>query len=316
MTELGFGAGRAAPTRAAKTSAAWWRHPIAKATAAVLALFLAAGGAAYGITAANLFAPSHRLPSITGDTVSAATAVLRRDHLSLRVVAHRTSLTAPVATVLQQSPAQGVLVKEGTSVRVVLSSGPPPVPVPSLSSVDGGCAQATSVLAAAHLQANCVQQSSTTVASGSVISWSPQGHAPYGSSVSVVVSSGPPLETIPSLTGSTCQGATTTLQAVGLVAQCQQTYSATVPNGQVVSWSPTGQAPEGSTVVVQVSQGPPPVPVPDVYGDNLQAALTIIQNAGLQAGTISGPGSGRVVQTSPPPGTMVAPGSTVNITMH
>jgi serine/threonine-protein kinase len=83
-----------------------------------------------------------------------------------------------------------------------------------------------------------------------------------------------------------------------------------------VSWSPTGQAPEGSTVVVQVSQGPPPVPVPDVYGDNLQAALTIIQNAGLQAGTISGPGSGRVVQTSPPPGTMVAPGSTVNITMH
>lgn len=316
MTELGFGIGRGAPTPAAKTSASWWRHPIAKASAAVLLLFLAAGGAAYGITASNVFAPSHRLPSLSGDTLAAATAALRPDHLSIRVVGHRSSLTVPAGSVLRQSPARGVSVKEGSSVQVVLSSGPPPVTVPSLSSVKGGCAQATSVLAAAHLQANCVQQSSTSVASGAVISWSPQGHAPYGSSVNVVVSSGPPLETIPSLTGSTCQGATTTLQAIGLVAQCQQTYSATVPNGQVVSWTPTGQAPEGSTVVIQVSQGPPPVPVPDVYGDSLQAALTILQNDGLQAGTISGPGSGRVVQTTPPPGTMVAPGSTVNIVMH
>jgi len=124
------------------------------------------------------------------------------------------------------------------------------------------------------------------------------------------------METIPSLTGSTCQGATTALKAIGLVVQCEEAYSSSVPNGQVISWSPTNQGPEGSTVVVSVSQGPPPVPVPDVYGDDLAQAYTAIENGGLQVGSISGPGSGRVVATSPSPETMVPPDSTVDLTMQ
>jgi len=280
---------------------------------AVLVLFVAAGGAAYGITAANLFAASHRLPALTGDTQATARAVLRPDHFSLRVVGRRSSITVPAGSVLQQSPKAGTSVKEGSAIRVVLSSGPPPVTVPSLSSVNGGCAQVTALLAAAHLQADCMQQSSTSVASGSVISWSPQTRATYGSSVHVVVSSGPPIETIPSLNGSTCQGATTALQAVGLVAQCQQAYSTTVPNGQVVSWSPTGQAPEGTTVVIQVSQGPPPVTVPNVIGMTVAQAITALQNAGLNPGSDQGPLSGHVFATDPSPGTSVPEGTTVNL---
>jgi beta-lactam-binding protein with PASTA domain len=286
------------------------------AIAAIVLVAALIGGVAYAVTSAQLFVPSHAVPSVVGDSTQAASVAVRRDHFSVRVAGRTSSISVPAGLVVSQVPGPGKLLKEGSPIKVVLSSGPPIEDVPSLSLVTGDCAQAASVLASAGFHANCGHQNSTSVHNGSVISWSPQDRAPLGSTIQVTVSSGPPIETIPSLTGSTCQGATTALQAVGLVAQCQNQYSATIPDGQVVSWSPTGQAPEGSTVLVQVSQGPPPVPVPDIYGDNLQTALTILQNDGLQAGTISGPGSGRVVQTSPPPGTMVAPGSSVNIVMH
>ncbi|MDE3086966.1 MAG: PASTA domain-containing protein, partial [Acidobacteriota bacterium] len=273
------------------------------------------GGVAYAVTSAKLFVPSHRVPSVVGDSTQVAAAAVRSDHFKVRVVGTASSITVPAGSVLSQVPVPTQLLKEGSTIKLTVSSGPPIVDVPSLSSVTGDCNQAASVLASAGFHANCSHANSTSVHAGSVISSSPQDRAPLGSTIQVTVSSGPPVETIPSLTGATCQGATTALQAVGLVAQCQNQYSATIPDGQVVSWSPTGQAPEGSTVVVQVSQGPPPVAVPDIYGDNLQTALTVLQNDGLQAGTISGAGSGRVVKTSPPPGTMVAPGSSIDIVM-
>ncbi|HXW32179.1 MAG TPA: PASTA domain-containing protein [Acidimicrobiales bacterium] len=330
LTELGLGtatahasgspsasgpspAGQSDTTEGARRPAPRWLLRAAVITVAALVL---AGALAYGAVASQLLVASHRLPAVTGQSRAAAAAALRRDHLVLRVTRERSSFTVPAGNVLREIPAAGTSVKEGTIIGVVLSSGPPPVVVPSLSSVTKGCGQVVSMLAVDHLQAACVPEASASVASGSVISWSPQGHAPYGSSVHVVVSSGPPVETIPSLTGSTCQGATTALQAIGFKIQCQQAYSTSVPNGQVISWSPTNQAPEGTMVVVQVSQGPPPVPVPDVYGDDLAQAYTAIENAGLQVGAISGPGSGRVVASSPSPETMVSPGTTVDLTMQ
>lgn len=310
------GIGSTGPERSRRPRVGFWQSRALKVALVILAALVLVGAAAYGITASALLTPSHKLPVLSGDTEAAARQALHRDHFTLLVSGHQSSLTVPAGDVIAESPAAGAVLKEGSTVRVVLSSGPPPVDVPSLSSVTGGCPQVASVLSAAKLQSACTQQSSTTVVSGAVISWTPQGRAPLGSAVHVVVSSGPPIETIPSLTGSTCQGATTTLQAVGLKAQCQNAYSATVASGQVVSWSPTGQAPQGTTVTVQISQGPPPVPVPDMIGDTLQQALTALQNAGLQAGNISGRGSGHVVQTSPSSGTPVPPGSSVNLTLQ
>jgi beta-lactam-binding protein with PASTA domain len=271
------------------------------------------GGAAYGVDASRLFVASHRLPAVAGDTTAQAASALRRDHFGLQVVGRRFSVGVPAGHVLRQIPAAGTVLKEGTTVKVVLSAGPPPVPVPSLSAVTGGCAQATAVLAAAGLHAACTTQSSTSVASGSVISWSPERSAPLGSRVQVVVSSGPPIVSIPDLTGSTCQGATTALQAVGLVAQCSQVYSTSVASGQVVAWSPEGQAPEGTTVSVQVSKGPPPVVVPSIYGKSVAQAIAMLEAAGLVPGTDQGSVAGTVVASSPPEGATVPEGTTVNL---
>lgn len=282
--------------------------------AAVVALVaLVAGGAAFGAVQTKLFVPSHSLPRITGDTTGTATTTLRADHLTLRVVGHRSSVTVPAGHVIRQIPAAGTSLKEGSVVGVVLSSGPPPVTVPSLGSVTGDCTAVSSILAAAHLHADCTHQSSTSVAAGSVIDWSPKHEAPLGSAVHVVVSSGPPMETIPSLTGSTCDGATTALKGVGLVAKCANAYSSTVPTGQVVDWSPKGQAPEGSVVTVQISQGPPPVVVPNVDGHTVSQAITMLQNAGLVPASDQGPLGGTVFASNPPQGATVPQGTSVTL---
>jgi serine/threonine-protein kinase len=150
------------------------------------------------------------------------------------------------------------------------------------------------------------------VKAGTVISWTPTGQATEFSTIAVIVSSGPPTETIPSLTGSTCAGATTALQAVGLVPQCTNTYSSTVTNGEVISWTPTGTAPEGTIVAISISEGPQPVTVPGVDGDSVAEAIAALESAGLVPAA-DGPLVGKVFDSSPTAGTSVLPGTTVTL---
>jgi serine/threonine-protein kinase len=165
---------------------------------------------------------------------------------------------------------------------------------------------------AAHLAPVCAHANSTTVKAGTVISWTPTGHATEFSTVHVTVSSGPPTETIPSLTGATCAAATALLKGVGLLAQCTPTYNPTVPTGEVISWTPTTTALEGATVAISVSEGPQPVTVPPVDGDNVAQAIAALEAVGLVPAA-DGPLVGHVFDSNPEAGTSVLPGSTVTL---
>lgn len=281
---------------------------------AVLAVVLAlvAAGAVVAVRD-KLFTPSHRLPALTGDTVAVASARLAVYHDTLKVVRHRSSLTVPDGHVLRQLLGAGTPVKDGSVVDVVLSSGPPPEQVPNLSGING-CGAVQAALQAHHLRGSCTPQTSTTVPAGQVISWRPQSTAPEHSTVAVVLSSGPPMVTIPDLTGiSTCSGVRSAFTAAGLVASCTHEYSSSVPAGGVVTENPSGQAPQGSTVTVVLSEGPPPVTVPKVVGDSLQKAIGVLQSAGLVVGSIFGPGGGRVFATNPQAGQTVSQGTVVDV---
>ena len=288
------------------------RRGLWAAVIAVMAAILVAG-ASFAAVQTQLFVRSVALPNVTTLSTSQASSLLRTHHLSMQVLHRRSSLTVPAGFVLREIPAAGTPLKQGTVVQVVVSSGPPPVSVPSLSSLTGDCAAVTSLLAAAHLNASCTHQNSTTIPSGSVISWTPNGQAPEGSTVSVVVSSGPPMEKIPSLTGSTCQGATTALQAVGLAIKCTNVYNNSVPSGQVVNWNPVGQALWGSTVTVNISQGPTPVVVPNVDGHTVAQAIQMLDDVGLVPGSDQGPLNGHVFASNPAQGTTVPQGTTVTL---
>jgi serine/threonine-protein kinase len=282
--------------------------------ALVVVTALAVTGVVLGLQKTKLLTPSHKLPVITGLTVDQANALLRRIHLHTTVVGHRTSITAAEGVILRQIPGAGTKMKEGSPVSVVLSSGLPVVPVPVLSTATGGCPAITAALAQANLKAVCSEQNSTSVPSGVVIDWNPKGQATYGSTITVTVSKGPPAVTIPPLTGFTCQGATTALQGVGLVANCTEQYSSTVPSGEVVDWNPKGQAIVGSTVSVIMSKGPEPVTVPgNLYSMTVSEAIGALQAVGLVPLSGGGPLSGHVFLSNPPAGSSVLPGTQVTL---
>ncbi len=185
----------------------------------VLVLIVVLAGAGVGGTLALkkakiILTPTYTLASVTGLSVSQAGTKLHHDRFQVNVIGHQTSITAPVGQILSQEPKPGEKLKRGSTVTVVVSSGLPNVAVPVLAAVTGDCPAIKALLLQSHFATACTDQNSTTVAPGTVIAWSPQGNVPYGSTISVLVSSGPPSETIPSLTGQTCAGATTTLLAV------------------------------------------------------------------------------------------------------
>ncbi|HUC38440.1 MAG TPA: PASTA domain-containing protein [Acidimicrobiales bacterium] len=318
LARLGLpgGAGAAGAPPIVKAPPRRARRWLSRTAIVVLVVALVGGGLSYLAISTKLFVPSHRLPRIVGLGERAAAARLRPDQLQLTITRRRSSVSVPKGSVIRQIPAAGTPLKEGSEVKVVLSSGPPPVAVPSLANVNGDCTTVVSVLARAHLHADCTSQYDAQVPAGGVISWNPKTTAPEYSTIKVVISLGPPIETIPSLTGSTCSGATSILQAAGLVANCVNTYTTSgTPVGQVIpgGWNPSGSAPEGTKVDVQISQGPPPVTVPNVEGDTVPQAIQALQGAGLTPVSDQGNLSGHVFDTNPAPGTSVPQGTQVTL---
>jgi len=290
----------------------------------VLVVALAAAGAAWAVQA-KVFTPSSPVPVLVGRTLPAATAAARADHLTVRVTGRTTSITVPAGTVVSQQPAARsggtrTMLKQGSAVGVVVSSGLPQVTIPNVASFTD-CHDAVQALAAVHLVGTCppaAAQYSATVPAGAVIGTTPATAAPYGAAVTVVTSKGHAPVAVPSVTGPTSSytSAAAALTAAGFVPAESKVYSSTVPAGQVVATVPPagGPQPFGSTVTVQVSLGPQPVTVPSLQGQSPSVAAADLTALGLVPGGPYGPpGAKTVISTSPDAGTSVPVGSTVDV---
>jgi serine/threonine-protein kinase len=169
--------------------------------------------------------------------------------------------------------------------------------------------------------------SSITVPAGRIVrqSPSPGSSLKQGSSIDVALSSGLPIEQIPSLLGLGCNGATRLLAVNHLKGSCPPAvadYNNSVRVGEVIDWSYNNKldathAPYGATVFIALSKGKVPVPIPNVQGDTYAQAQALLQSKGLVATESSGASTstpaGEVDHTDPPIGTGVAPGSTVTV---
>jgi serine/threonine-protein kinase len=116
--------------------------------------------------------------------------------------------------------------------------------------------------------------------------------------------------------GGSQDAAVQALEDLGLKPVIVKSFSDSVKEGTVISVLPAaGETVErGSSVNVEVSQGPELVAVPSITGaDSISEAVAILQAAGLKAGSVSGPAAGAPQGTSPGAGTKVKKGSTVNI---
>ena len=129
------------------------------------------------------------VPAVVGLTEAAATSEITSAGLVVGPVARQPSSTAPSGTVISASPAAGSSLSPGTTVTLVVSTGPALVTVPNVAGMSQ--ATATNAIVGAGLTLGVVDtQASDVVALGNVISESPAAGTSVlpGSAVSLVIS--------------------------------------------------------------------------------------------------------------------------------
>jgi serine/threonine-protein kinase len=291
------------------------------------ALWAAAGVAVLAIAAAIvllfLLPPSKAgqvtVPDVTGETQAAAVTSLRRAGLepvvSLAANAHVSS-----GLVIGTTPPRGTVVKKGSRVSVVVSSGPGIVALPNV--IHKKSDAATKTLREKGFRPTVQTQSSDTVERGLVISTDPAAgiEVQVGSPVTVFVSSGPKEVSVPAVTGETQATATATLAAAGLKVAVSKREVAEPAAGTVISQSPEAgsQQKVGAQVTIVVAQALMKTAAPSVVGQSEAQAVSTLTAAGFASNTVSrtvtDPAKvGIVVQQSPAAGHKLAAGATVTI---
>jgi hypothetical protein len=145
---------------------------------------------------------------------------------------------------------------ESDSQQFVVAVGPP-VAVPSVTGATLTSARAS--LGSAGLVANETMSPSANVTAGVVITQHPQAGATVaaGSSVAIVVSSGPAPAVVPHVVGKREAAARSQITAAGFGAIVARAFSGTVPQGEVVSQTPAaGTLLVPGAVTMTVSAGP------------------------------------------------------------
>ncbi|MBF6328685.1 Stk1 family PASTA domain-containing Ser/Thr kinase [Nocardia transvalensis] len=135
--------------------------------------------------------------------------------------------------------------------------------------------------------------------------------------------SSPDQVSIPELANKPAAQAQDELQKAGFTVAIQQKSDPKVANGNVISTQPLGgsRAPKGSTVTMQVSMGPMPVPVPILAQLTQQQAEQKLKAEGLQLNPkierdwSSVEDKDKVIRTNPDPGVKVDAGSQITITL-
>jgi eukaryotic-like serine/threonine-protein kinase len=260
------------------------------------------------------------VPNVTGIQLSAAIAALQNQGFEVDV--QRVENDAPKDRVIRQDPQPGKKVDEGSTVTLVVSGGPGQVAVPDV--VDKTTKEAKQVLKAEGLKASTREQTSQSVPSGRVIDTrpAPGTQVDRGSTVTLIVSSGPEQVSVPGVVGQDKDTAVSRIEGAGLQVNVDQQETTNAPDGEVISQNPTGGTTvvQGSTVTIVVAKAPPQAEVPDTVGLTEQEAKSQLGAAGFKVAvdtlTVGDESQDGIVQEQAPSGGRDATkGSTVTITV-
>jgi serine/threonine-protein kinase len=293
----------------------------------LLALLVVAAVVAGGLVAkGQLATPSAPVPDVRGRTSAEAHQTIDAADAKAKDVAWTVKETqafdddVPNGNVVAQRPIGGKQLDDGGTITLTVSKGPHPVDLPDLSNQTLDTAKAA--LTGVGLVPGAVrQEASETVPAGVVIDWSVGGksrpaQAPKKSAVDFLVSAGPALRTIPGYQGKSEQEVQADLTSKGLKYAHKDAFSDSVPAGQVIGTEPGAgkQVHRGDTVTIVVSKGPDLVTVPDVSrASSLAEAVSMLEQAGLQAGQVYGDAKGRPFDSDPGAGAKVKRNSAVDI---
>ena len=192
------------------------------------------------------------VPDLSGETTKAAKKALEERNLTLDGTSERWHESVDEGQVISSDPAAGTEVKRDAKVSVVVSKGPEPIDVPSVTG--DSFADARSSLEDAGLKASRADDAySSSVPKGSVISQSPaDGTLARGESVTLTVSKGPEMVSVPKVEGLSRSAATSKLEDAGFKVSVQTFVGG--PLDEVRASRPGGgsSAPKGSTVTILV----------------------------------------------------------------
>ena len=283
----------------------------------VLLLVLATVCAAAWGAWAYILPHSHPVPAVAGVPVDVASAQLHDLGFVVQIADGVFSSAQPAGSVLRVDPQPGTSLREGATVTLVPSLGPPPVPVPDVTHATQG--DATTALQDAGLTVGKIHRIySETMPDGRVVRQSPaEGNAPKGSAVDLWISKGHAPVAVPAVIGKTQKAAERVLRAAGFTPVVQLAFSDDIERGDVIAVNPSEatMSPYGDAVTLTVSQGPESFPIPSFTGLSPAAAEAKAKDVGLEISFFNVPNTPHtvVISQTPAAGSTVHAGDTITL---
>lgn len=194
----------------------------------------------------------YTVPKVEGLTQDAAQAAITDAHLDVGRTIPTFHETIPTGQAISTNPAVDTPLKKGTAVDLLVSKGPPPIKLADFTGKPADAAEKW--FADRKLKVTRTDEFSDTVAEGVVISQAPRtGEVFKGDTITLVVSKGPELVTIPRLRAMGVAAATKVLEDLGFKVETRHS-AGYLGLGYVWSVEPGEgeQAPKGSTVVLSL----------------------------------------------------------------
>jgi len=251
----------------------------------VLVLAIAAGATGWWFGAgpgAHVTIPA----SIKGQTPDAARAALEELGLEVSDTTEVYSLDVDAGLVVDTDPPLGSSIRKGTPLTLEVSKGPSPTSIGALAGIPLTDAE-TAIAAAGLVMDDAVDrvfsdQDPDIVLAASIgdvdVSQGADGLF-EGQKVDLKASAGK----LPDIQGKTFDQAVTALAEVDVQVQAdpELVYNDDIPEGGVIGISAEGEIRPHDTVLLRVSRGPEPVPVPEIVGLSWYEARTKLAEAGL-----------------------------------
>lgn len=271
-----------------------WKKRIAFAVLAVMAL--AGGGTVAYNTVLN---PSHLVPDLSGIPEAEARNVLSKYGWTVLVSKERSDVVQK-DQIIRTDPAVGASVKKRDSITFFVSEGPTLTALEDFTGLTVDAARAK--ISELGLVPATTDLADELIAIGTVLSWSIPDQPTLkvgdtlvkGTTVSLVLSSGPAPRTLPKLVGLSVEEATTMLTELGLtVTNLGESPTLAIGRGRIYAQLPgVGEkVPRGSAVLIAVSSGQKQVILPAIYGRTLKVVRERLEKEGLIVGKVSGNGA-------------------------
>jgi serine/threonine-protein kinase len=239
---------------------------------------------------------SNPIPDLIGVDQGEATNLVTEFKWDI-VIVEEANEELPVGAVIRTDPETGKKLEVGKTLTFVVSTGPPPVPLPELNGLDSATALTALTNGGLMLGVETTEYSED-IPAGVIVRWAVASQPTLiagqevikGTAVDTFVSQGPAPRVVPDLTGMSIESATAALTDIQLSINRGDDQFSTVAAGGIATQSPAAgeSLARGTAVTVAISKGPDLVAVPQLLTLRFDKVGPAVVNAGFVLGTVSG----------------------------